>query len=709
MRPQVGQVIHKKYRLIRLIGDGGMGSVYEARHEGLGITVALKFLHPELSRRPQLVERFTREAHVSAQIQSPHVVRVTDVDQNEAGQAFIVMEYLEGKTLQTLYEELYHARQRLSYADALEYAMQMLEGVEAAHNTGVIHRDLKPDNVIIARGKRGEPVLKLLDFGIAKLKVTGQLDRGLTRPGIIMGTPEYMAPEQAYSADAVDARADIFSLGVMIFEMLAGRRPVGGDEPHQIATAYLTRNIAKLLDLAPHVPPELAAAVHRAMGPKPEDRWSSVAEFRSAIEPFWLATRPAATPAPPGVSMLTPAPAQASPVAVSAVDGVRRVPKTLPPEDEAPAAAPAPLAASSGQSVEVLFSDPSLAPPQASLAPATTPVSRAPELDQSGPTPQPAEPLSVVVADRGDRPVNGMAAFASTDAVIEHTPIGGRSGSGTAAMPMMPSAGQPATVEAPPLAMMGMMGGAGSAATADMPPMPMERAGGTAIGASPMFAGPVGVEAAPAYAPAAMGLPATASMEPTPYGAPIPPQPGRRAARRSTGASLALILLAAAAVSGAVVGGVYFAQQRAKAQDRNDDPVVAPTPPPATVAGDPTPTRTSVSVPTQPVPVPGPRPLPKPTTTATGVPTTNPSTNPSTTPSTFPTTLPTSLPTALPTIPTSLIPIPFPTMLPFPFPGQPGQPPANDPKPQPQPQPSTTTTTTKKPQIIIKFPKKNQD
>src|SRR6185295_5215661 len=131
MRPQVGQVINNKYRLLRLIGDGGMGSVYEARHEVLGTSVALKFLHPELGKRGGLVQRFLQEARVSAQIQSPHVVRVTDVDQTASG-AFIVMEYLEGKSLQALYEELYKAGLSLSYQDALEYAMQMLEGVEAA-------------------------------------------------------------------------------------------------------------------------------------------------------------------------------------------------------------------------------------------------------------------------------------------------------------------------------------------------------------------------------------------------------------------------------------------------------------------------------------------------------------------------------------------------------------------------------------------------
>jgi serine/threonine-protein kinase len=704
MRPQVGQVIHNKYRLLRLIGDGGMGSVFEARHEVLGTTVALKFLHPELSRRSGLVERFLQEARVSAQIQSPHVVRVTDVDRNETGQAFIVMEYLEGKTLQTLYEELYHARQRLSYADALEYAMQMLEGVEAAHSAGVVHRDLKPDNVIIARGKKGEPLLKLLDFGIAKLKVTGQLDRGLTRPGIIMGTPEYMAPEQAYSADAVDARADIFSLGVMIFEMLAGRRPVGGDEPHQIATAYLTRNIAKLLDLAPHVPAELAAAIHRAMGPKPEDRFGSVAELRAAIEPFWLATRPAATPVPPGTS-LTPAPASPSAALASPVEGVRRVPKTLPPEDEAPAA----QAPSGGQSIEVVFSAASPEGARASgevnSAPATTPVSKMPHFDEIGGTPLPAGP-AVSLADKGDQPINGVAAFARTDADVQPVMPGT-----VEAQPLFPgprtNIGSPAaaamdgksTVQAPPLGLE-----AAQAPTADMP-MPA-RPGGTAVGGT-AFVPPGGTQSPGAYgAPMASPMPATASMDPLPM--PYTPAPAtRQASGRGTGGSLALILLAAGALSAAVVGGVYFAHQHAKDQDKTDDPVVVTTPPPATVPSDPGTANIPSKMPSAKPTVASTHPQSYPHPTA--VPSQLPSSTPSATPSSFPTGFPTSFPTA---IPTSLIPIPLPTSLPFPFPGQQQQPPAqptSDPGKQPpfhfpSPQPSNTGGSTK-PQIIIKFPK----
>lgn len=318
MRPQVGQVINNKYRLVRVIGEGGMGSVYEARHEMLGTTVALKFLHPELGRRAGLVQRFLQEARVSAQIQSPHVVRVSDVDQTADGLAFMVMEYVEGKTLQTLYEELYQTGQRLSYADALEYAMQMVEGVDAAHRAGVVHRDLKPDNVIITKGPKGAPLIKLLDFGIAKLKVTGELGRGLTRPGVMMGTPEYMAPEQAYSADTADARADVFSLGVIIFEMLAGRRPVGGDDPHQIAAQYVTGQVARLVDLAPWVPAELAAVIHRAMAAKPDDRLGSIAELRTALEPFALAAH---------------APLAATPPAVGKPEtNTGGVPKTVPPE-----------------------------------------------------------------------------------------------------------------------------------------------------------------------------------------------------------------------------------------------------------------------------------------------------------------------------------------------------------------------------------------
>ena len=219
MDQQVGQLINNKYRLVRLIGDGGMGSVYEARHELLGTTVALKFLHAMLARRKGLVERFLQEAQVSASIRSPHVVSVSDVDRTPEGLAYMVMEYVEGDTLQTLYEKLYQRGERLSEHDAFDIMLQMLDGVGAAHDRNIVHRDLKPDNVMLSPhpSREGQRLVKILDFGIAKLKASGEVDRGLTRPGVVMGTPEYMAPEQARGERRVGARADVFSLGVMFF------------------------------------------------------------------------------------------------------------------------------------------------------------------------------------------------------------------------------------------------------------------------------------------------------------------------------------------------------------------------------------------------------------------------------------------------------------------------------------------------------------
>ncbi len=369
MPPKVGQVINNKYRLLRHIGDGGMGSVYEARHETLGTTVALKFLHLEFSRREGLVQRFLQEARASARIQSPHVIRVSDVDTTTDNDVFIVLEYLEGKTLQALYEELYRAGRRLPYAEALDYAEQMIDGVQAAHEAGIVHRDLKPDNVMITADARGAPLLKLLDFGIAKLKVIGggalgpkhaghPQAAGLTRPGVMMGTPEYMAPEQASSADTVDVRADIFSLGVIIFEMLGGQRPVGGDDPHDLAAAYRSGQISRLSDLVPGIAPELAAAVHRAIAADPAKRFATAAEMYDAIEPFAAAVRPpspsrlrSSLPQSPsgtiGVSEIgVSAPRQAAPAApppptAGAPPSAGRAPggvaKTWPPDDDGPA------------------------------------------------------------------------------------------------------------------------------------------------------------------------------------------------------------------------------------------------------------------------------------------------------------------------------------------------------------------------------------
>ncbi|MBM4377111.1 MAG: protein kinase [Deltaproteobacteria bacterium] len=286
MSPQIDKLINNKYRLVRLIGEGGMGSVWEARHELLGTSVALKFLHGALAKRKGLVERFLQEAQVSARIKSPHVVQVSDVDRASDGLAFMVMELIEGVSLQARYEALFERGERLEYGTAFEVMLQLLEGVGAAHRLGIVHRDLKPDNVMLLRDAKGRTLVKILDFGIAKLKASGEVDRGLTRPGMVMGTPEYMAPEQAFSADKVDARADVFSLGVMFFEMLAGRRPVGGDDTHAIVSQYIEGRVPRLRELKSTIAEGLEAAVHRAMAATADERFASVEEFAAAIAPF---------------------------------------------------------------------------------------------------------------------------------------------------------------------------------------------------------------------------------------------------------------------------------------------------------------------------------------------------------------------------------------------------------------------------------------
>ncbi len=335
-RPKEGDVIRSKYRIITLIGDGGMGSVYEARHEVLGTPVALKFLHPELARRPGLVSRFIQEAKVSASIQSPHVTRVHDVDQTEDGAAFIVMELLAGEPLQSVLDR----EGRLPRHVAIEYSLQILAGLAAAHALGVVHRDLKPDNVFVT-STAGGTQLRLLDFGIAKLRDTSEFKRGLTRPGAIMGTPEYMAPEQAYSADQVDHRADIYSMGVMLYEMLTGERPANGDDAHVIISRVTTGSIKHISEHDASIPPPLADVVHRAMAARPEARFASALEMRAALaQELTQSLPPAATPAPPAglAAGLIPPPTES-------LAPRSQVPKTLPPEDSPPQNATAPLQA----------------------------------------------------------------------------------------------------------------------------------------------------------------------------------------------------------------------------------------------------------------------------------------------------------------------------------------------------------------------------
>ena len=275
----IGSYVNGKYEIVRLLGDGGMGSVYEGKHTVLGTRVAIKVLHPELARRTGLVERFLQEARVAAQIRSPHVVQVTDVDRTAEGDAYIVMELLEGEALSAVMDR----QRKLPVQTACDYTLQILEALEAAHALGVIHRDLKPENVFLTF-PGSKPLLKLIDFGIAKARRTDPQQKNLTVAGVVMGTAEYMAPEQARSADKVDARADLYAVGVMLYEMLSGSRPVNGDDARVIALRVERGDVVPLVQVAPDVPRELAGLVHRAMAARPELRFATATEMRLAVE-----------------------------------------------------------------------------------------------------------------------------------------------------------------------------------------------------------------------------------------------------------------------------------------------------------------------------------------------------------------------------------------------------------------------------------------
>jgi len=275
---KAGDRVDEKYTILRLIGDGGMGTVYEARHERLGTRVALKFLHEDIAERPGLSERFLQEAKLAATIVSPHVVRVTDMDTLPGGPPYLVMDFVTGESLEHLLER----ETKLAPERAVAFALQLASGLEAAHAIGAVHRDLKPGNVLVTPAADG-PRLMLIDFGIAKLRDPAG-GRGITRTGVVLGTPEYMPPEQLFAASDVDARADIYALGVMLFEMLSGHRPAEGDSAEAIVGKVLSGDVLSLTTLEPSLPPALVEVVRRATAGDRDARYPSVSALRAALE-----------------------------------------------------------------------------------------------------------------------------------------------------------------------------------------------------------------------------------------------------------------------------------------------------------------------------------------------------------------------------------------------------------------------------------------
>ncbi len=279
--PKPGDLVAGKYMIEQLLGEGGMGAVFAATHRFTGKAVAIKWMLPELARDEDAVHRFMREAQAAGRINHPNVVDVYDVGQHEDS-FFLVMELLRGEPLTTAL-----SRRDLTVREVLELLLRAMRGVSAAHRQGVVHRDLKPDNIFLAYEEDGvgrEP--KVLDFGISKVSNEGQFNPRLTRTGNVVGTPYYMPPEQIRGSDNLDRRADVYAFGVILYEALTGQVPFIADTYGALVLEIATGTPKTPGELVPGLPPDLSRVVMRAMARNAADRFPDMESLIHAVEPF---------------------------------------------------------------------------------------------------------------------------------------------------------------------------------------------------------------------------------------------------------------------------------------------------------------------------------------------------------------------------------------------------------------------------------------
>jgi serine/threonine-protein kinase len=280
----LGKVIAGRYQLVRLLGQGGMGAVYEGRNIATHKRCAVKLLlSPEFGGNQELVKRFFREAKASSIIESDHIVQVYDSGYDpELGWPFMVMEMLHGEDL----EGTLKRNGALPPLAAAKLVLQAAMGLAKAHEAGIVHRDIKPANLFLSARETGDLIVKLLDFGIAKVRMENiqETSHGLTRTGSMLGTPLYMSPEQVNGASNIDARSDVWSLGIVLFELLSGNIPwSNAPSLGRLMASIITEELPLLQDRAPWVPPELAEVTHRAISRDLNQRFKNAGELRDAL------------------------------------------------------------------------------------------------------------------------------------------------------------------------------------------------------------------------------------------------------------------------------------------------------------------------------------------------------------------------------------------------------------------------------------------
>ncbi len=297
---QPGQIIDGKYKIVKLLGAGGMGAVFEGENLRIKRRVAIKLLHSSVSGQAEVVTRFEREAQAAAMVGSEHICEVLDLGELPDHTRYMVMEYLDGETLSSRIKRA----GRLMPLQAIPILTQILEALGKAHDAGIIHRDLKPDNVFLLTQRSGlKDFVKILDFGVSKFSQLSGESMNVTRAGAVVGTPYYMSPEQARGTSAIDQRTDIYAIGVLLYQAITGYVPYNAETFNELLFKIVLEHAPPPQTYVPDLDPEFAAIVMRAMAREPTDRFQTCAQFAEALLAYQTAhTTGAAQPQRPSFS-----------------------------------------------------------------------------------------------------------------------------------------------------------------------------------------------------------------------------------------------------------------------------------------------------------------------------------------------------------------------------------------------------------------------